>query len=64
MTQDYGFLTITIISKGGGKGGAGRAEAPPDFKVMLLCVQAVTAKGCPKFIIIEKQGGKKTAFRL
>ena len=26
----------------------GRA-APPDFKLMLLCVQAVTAKGHPKF---------------
>ena len=27
----------------------GGAEAPPDFKLMLSCVQAVTAKGCPKF---------------
>ena len=24
-------------------------EAPPDIKLMLLCVQAVTAKGHPKF---------------
>jgi len=29
---------------GGGRGG----EASPDFKFMLLCVQAVTAKGHPK----------------
>jgi len=31
-----------------GKEGGGGAEAPPDFKLMLLCVQAVTAKGHPK----------------
>ena len=31
----------------------------PDFKLKLLCVQAVTAKGCPKCIIIEKQERKK-----
>ena len=35
------------------------AEAPPpfpspDFKLNLICVQAVTAKGRPKCIIIEK----------
>ena len=67
-TQDnmnYGFLTITIISytKSVGKGETGRVEAPPpqDFKVMLLCVQAVTAKECPKF---RKAREKKTAFRL
>ena len=32
-----------------GEAGGGGAEAPPDFKLMLLCVQAVTAKGHPKF---------------
>ena len=32
---------------GVGKGG----EASPDFKLMLLCVQAVTTKGRPKFVI-------------
>ena len=31
-----------------GVGGVGGTEAPPDFKLMLLCVQAVTAKGLPK----------------
>jgi len=34
-------------------------EAPPDFKLKLLCVQAFTAKGHPKCIIIEKQERKK-----
>ena len=29
--------------------GGREGEAPPDFKLMLLCVQAVTTKGCPKF---------------
>ena len=29
--------------------GGGGTEALPDFKLMLLCVQAVTAKGHPKF---------------
>ena len=38
----------------GGAGGGGEAEAPPDFKLMLPCVQPVTAKGHPKFIITEK----------
>ena len=37
------------------KGVGGGAEAPPDFKFMLLCVQAVTAKGHPKCIIITKK---------
>ena len=31
-------------------------EAPTDFKLMLLCLQVVTAKGCPKF---RKKRGKK-----
>ena len=36
------------------------AEAPPDFKLKLLCVlKAVTAKGHPKSIIIEKPERKK-----
>ena len=30
--------------------GSGAKAPPPIFKVMLLCVQAVTAKGHPKFI--------------
>ena len=29
--------------------GKGGAEASPDFKLMLPCVQAVTAQGHPKF---------------
>ena len=45
---------------GVGKGGGWGAEAPPDFKLMLLCVQAVTAKGRPKF---RKAREEKTAFR-
>ena len=44
------------MPQGVGKGGAGGTEAhSPDFKLMLLCVQAVTAKGRPKFIIIERK---------
>ena len=39
-------------------GGRG-AEAPSDFKLMLLCVLTVAAKGHPKCIIIEKQERKK-----
>ena len=38
--------------------GRGGAEDPPEFKLMLLCVKAVTTKGHPKFIIIEKQERK------
>ena len=38
-------------------------EAPPDFKLKLLCVQVFTAKGHSKCIIIENKRGK-TAFRL
>ena len=35
--------------------GVGRgAEEPPDFKLMLLCMKAVTTKGHPK-CIVEKQ---------
>ena len=34
--------------------GGGGAEAPLDFKLMLLCLKAVTTKGHPK-CIIEKQ---------
>ena len=52
-----------LYTKGVGKGGARVAEAPPDFKFNLLCVQAVTAKGCPK-CIIRKTREEKTAFRL
>ena len=47
----------------GGEGGGGLRGLMPsprfDFKPMLLCVQAVTAKRRPKFIIIEKQKRKK-----
>ena len=32
---------------------------PPDFKLVLLCVKAVTTNGYPKFIIIEKQERRK-----
>ena len=49
------------VGKGGWGGGVGRGvglKPPPDFKVMLLCVQAVTAKGHPK-CIIKKQERKK-----
>ena len=42
----------------GCKGGGGLGELKPP-QIILLCVQAVTAKGRPKFIIIEKQEGKK-----
>ena len=35
----------------------GGAEAPPDFKLVLLCVQAVTSKGRPK---LEKQERKNS----
>ena len=61
----HGLLYYKGVGKGGGGGGgggAGGAEAPPDFKLMLLCVQAVTAKEHPKCII--KNERKKTAFRL
>ena len=53
-------------NKGVGKGRAEGwgAEAPPDFELMLLCVQAVAAKGRPKCIIIKKKREEKTAFRL
>ena len=36
--------------------GGAWSPPPPDFKLMLLCVQAVTAKGCPK---LEKNERKK-----
>ena len=39
--------------------GAEELPPPPDFKFMLLCVEAVTTNGHPKFIIIEKQEGIK-----
>ena len=45
---------ITRVQAMGGGGGGG-------FKLMLLCVQAVTAKGHPKF---RKAREEKTAFRL
>ena len=40
-------------NKGVGKGRAGGwgAEAPPDFELMLLCVQAVAAKGRPNVLL-------------
>ena len=43
---------------GGGEGATWGTEASPDFKLMLLFVQAVTTKGRPKFII-EKQERKE-----
>ena len=57
------YYTKVYIGNEGGRE-AGRAEAPLRFKHMLLCVQALTTKVCPKFFIIEKQGTKKTAFML
>ena len=42
-----------VVTKGGSRGGP--------FKLMLLCVQAFTAKGHPKF---RKAREGKTAFRL
>ena len=42
-----------------GEGGGGGGLKPPDFKLILLCVQAVTAKERPKFVIIKKQERKK-----
>ena len=40
-------------------------KPPPDFKLMSLCVQAVTTKGRPKCIIIKKKTREeKTGFRL
>ena len=41
---------MTSKCKGVGKGREGvgwGGLAPPDFKHMLLCVKAVTTKGCP-----------------
>ena len=38
------------------------ARGVPNFKLMLLYVQAVITKGCPKFIIVEKCDRKKTAY--
>ena len=53
-----------ILCKGVGKEGwggqGGGVEAPPDFKVMLLCVQVVTAKGHPKCIMEKKPRGKSS----
>ena len=52
---NYSRLNSTVLInhiKGVGK-------KPPDFKLMLLCVQAVTAKGRPTFIIIKKPERKK-----
>ena len=46
------------VGNGGGGGGGGRWTSPPDFKLMLICVQAVIAKGRPKFIITEKREEK------
>ena len=39
-----------------------RQGGVPNFKLMLLYVQAVITKGCPKFIIVEKCDRKKTAY--
>ena len=50
---------VTEVCKGVSKGGG--AEAPSDFKLMLLCVQAVTPKRHPKF---RKAREEKAAFRL
>ena len=44
------FIKLNMHIHSVGKGGGG--EASPDFKLMLLCVQAVTAKGRPN---LEKQ---------
>ena len=43
------------VHKGVGKGGLGGLKPPPIFKLLLLCAQAVTAKGCPKFWKQEKK---------
>ena len=43
------------VGKGGGGGGA---EASPDFKLMLLCAQAVTTKGH------QKTRQKKNSFQV
>ena len=53
----YGIMWLNWCN-GVGKGCAGGLKnppPPPDFKFMLLCVEAVTTNGHPKFIIIEKQ---------
>ena len=46
-------MSMRHVSKGVGKEGA---EVPQDFKLMLLCAKAVTAKERPKF---RKQDRKK-----
>ena len=52
------------MNKGVGKGEGG-AEAPPDFKLKLLCVQAFTAKArTSKIYYYRKTREGKTAFRL
>ena len=43
----YEWQCVAVNAKGVGKRGGG-GGTPPDFKLMLLCVQAVTAKGHPK----------------
>ena len=46
-----GQLKITD-NMGVGKGWTGGA-APPDFKLMLLCIQAVTVKGRPNLLLVK-----------
>ena len=53
--------TVAYASQCKGLGGGDEATPPPlDFKLMLLCVQAVTTKRLLKFIIIEKQERKNS----
>ena len=54
------MLTARVyVGKRGEGGGGGGVETFPDFKLRLLCVQAATAKGRPKIIVIEKQERNK-----
>ena len=48
----YMYTSMQYVLQGGRRGGRGEGgglKCPRDFKLMLLCVQAVTAKGRPKF---------------
>ena len=64
LSMPMNFLASRVYRQGGGGGGGGGLKPPPDFKFMLLCVQAVIAKGRPKFYCHRKASEEKTAFRL
>ena len=55
------MIETYTVGKGGGGGGA---EAPPDFKLMLQCVQVAIAKGRPNFVIIKKNKRRKNSFQV